>query len=264
MNADWRSRYEAAVTAAEQAGQLALKYFDQEAIEVIWKEDQSPVTMADREAEALLRTTLLGRFPGDGFLGEEFGSTPGASGFRWIIDPIDGTRSFVRGIPLWGTLVGLEYRGELIAGVCRLPAMRQTFRALRGDGAYRDDRRLHVSAVDTLAKAHVYYSSISWFKKAGAERQFLQLVDATERQRGFGDFYGFVMVAQGSGEAMIEYGVHAWDIAALAPIVEEAGGKLTAWDGTFDLERPDVLASNGTLHEGVLRIVNARSPQAAG
>jgi histidinol-phosphatase len=252
MNADWRSRYEIAIDAAQQAGQLALQYFDHD-IAVEWKQDQSPVTLADREAEALLRATLLGRFPGDGFLGEESGDTPGNTGFRWVIDPVDGTRSFIRGIPLWATLVGLEYRGELIAGVCRLPAMKQTFRALRGDGAYRDERRVHVSSVDSLAKAHVYYSSISWFKQAGIDRQFLALVDATERQRGFGDFYGFVMVAQGSGEAMVEYGVHPWDLGALMPIVEEAGGRMTTWDGSRDWHRADVLASNGRLHDAVLK-----------
>jgi histidinol-phosphatase len=252
MNADWRTRYEVAIAAAEQAGQLALNHFDRD-IAVQWKADQSPVTLADKGAEALLRSTLLGRFPTDGFLGEESGAAPGTSGFRWIIDPVDGTRSFVRGIPLWATLVGLEYRGELIAGVCRLPALRQTFRALRGDGAYRDERRLHVSAVDSLAKSHVYYSSISWFKKAGMDKQFLALVDATERQRGFGDFYGFVMVAQGSGEAMIEYGVHPWDVGALIPIVEESGGQMTAWDGTQDIERPDVVASNRILHAELMR-----------
>jgi histidinol-phosphatase len=254
MNAEWRNRYELALEVAREAGELALTYFDGD-IAVEWKDDASPVTQADRNAETLLRTKLLGRFPGDGFLGEEFGSSSGNSGFRWIIDPIDGTRSFVRGIPIWATLVGLEYRGELVAGVCRLPAMKQTFRALRGDGAFRDDRRLHVSKVDTLAKAHVYYSSISWFKQAGIDRQFLELVDCTERQRGFGDFYGFVLVAQGSGEAMVEYGVHPWDVGALIPIVEEAGGKMTTWDGTANIERPDALATNGLLHQEVLRIV---------
>jgi histidinol-phosphatase len=256
MNADWRNRYEAALDAAQQAGQFALHYFDRD-IAVEWKSDDSPVTMADRGAEELLRQALLGKFPADGFLGEEFGATPGPSGFRWIIDPIDGTRSFVRGIPIWACMVGLEYKGELIAGVVFLPALMQVYRALRGDGAYRDERRIHVSDVATLDKAHVYYSSIAWFKKAGHEKQFLNLVNLTERQRGFGDFYGFVMVAQGSGEIMVEHGVHAWDLAALVPIVEEAGGKLTAWDGKLDIEKPDVLASNGLLHEKVLRIINA-------
>src|SRR5262249_19124973 len=116
MNAEWRARYEVAVEAAWQAGRLALGYYDRR-LAVEWKHDHSPVTVADREAEALLRTTLLGRFPDDGFLGEEHGEQPESSGFRWIIDPIDGTRSFVRGIPIWATLVGLEFRGEQIAGV---------------------------------------------------------------------------------------------------------------------------------------------------
>src|SRR5947209_8599808 len=167
MNPDWRTRYELAVHAAQEAGQVALKYFpDGEsaafASKVEWKEDQSPVTLADREAEALLRTTLLKAFPHDGFLGEEYGDQPGTSGFRWIIDPIDGTRSFVRGVPIWATLVGLEYKGEAIAGIADLPALGQTYRALRGDGAYRGARRLHVSDVADLARAHLYYSSISW------------------------------------------------------------------------------------------------------
>jgi histidinol-phosphatase len=254
MNADWRNRYEVALDAAQKAGQFALGHFDQ-GITVEWKPDDSPVTMADKGAEDMLRKALLGRFPGDGFLGEESGDTPGSSGFRWIIDPIDGTRSFVRGIPLWATMVGLAFQNELIAGIVYIPALKQVFRALRGDGAYRDERRIRVSDVNSLDKAHVYYSSISWFKKAGHDRQFLNLVSLTERQRGFGDFYGFMMVAQGSGELMIEHGVHAWDLGALVPILEEAGGKLTAWDGKLDIEKPDVLASNGLLHEQALRII---------
>jgi histidinol-phosphatase len=254
MNADWRNRYDAALDAAQQAGQFALGYFDR-GIAVEWKPDHSPVTMADRGAEDLIRKALLGKFPGDGFLGEEFGDTPGSSGFRWIIDPIDGTRSFVRGIPLWATMIGLEFKGELIAGVVFLPAMRQVFHALRGNGAFRDDRRICVSDINTLDKAHVYYSSISWFTKAGHDRQFLDLVKKTERQRGFGDFYGFMMVAQGSGEIMVEYGVHAWDVAAIEPIIAETGGKLTAWDGKLDIEKPDVLATNGLLHDQALRII---------
>jgi histidinol-phosphatase len=254
MNADWRNRYEVALDAAKSAGNFAMQYFDQ-GIAVEWKADDSPVTMADRGAEQLLRQTLLGKFPNDGFLGEEFGDTPGSSGYRWIIDPIDGTRSFVRGVPLWATLIGLEYKKELIAGIAFVPAIHQIYRALKGDGAYRGERKIHVSDIKVMDKAHVYYSSISWFTKAGADQQFLKLVELTERQRGFGDFYGFVMIAQGSGEIMIEHGVHAWDIAALAPIVEEAGGKLTAWDGKFDLDKPDVLATNGLMHEAALAII---------
>jgi histidinol-phosphatase len=257
MNPEWRARYEVAVEAAERAGQLALQYYDV-GTAVEWKQDQSPVTVADREAEALLRATLLGKFPGDGFLGEESGDTPGSSGFRWIIDPVDGTRSFVRGVPLWGTLVGLEYKGEQIAGVAVVPALGHTYRALRGDGAYRGERRIRVSDVSTLTEAHLYYSSLRYFRKDDYEANFHRLEEQTERQRGFGDFYGFVLVAQGSGELMVDRGTHAWDLAAPQVIVEEAGGRMTAWDGKPDIWRPDVIASNGRLHDAALAVLSAK------
>src|SRR5215213_9113810 len=147
MNSDWRCRYEVMVEAARAAGQVALGYFDR-GVAVQWKEDQSPVTIADRSAEQALRQRLSGAFPNDGFLGEEFGDSPGSTGYRWIIDPIDGTRCFVRNIPHWATLVGLEYKGEMIAGVSYAPADGQLFRALRGDGTYKNDRRVRVSDVD--------------------------------------------------------------------------------------------------------------------
>jgi histidinol-phosphatase len=254
VNPEWRIRYEAAVEAAGRAGQLALRYFDQP-IQVEWKSDHSPVTVADREAEQFLRDTLHRAFPDDGFLGEEYGDTPGGSGFRWVLDPIDGTRNFVRGIPVWATLVGLEYKGEQIAGVAEAPALRTTWRALRGDGAYRGDRRIHVSDVTDLSKSLLFYSSLSWFLKAGKQDAFLELTRITERQRGFGDFYGHVLVADGAGEIMVEHGVHAWDIAALKPIVEEAGGRMTDWDGGSDITRPDVIVSNGKRHDEVLAVL---------
>jgi histidinol-phosphatase len=256
MNSDWRSRYETAIDAAKKAGDVAMSYFDKP-LSVEWKADESPVTIADQNAEKLIRETLLGKFPTDGFLGEEFGDTRGESGYRWIIDPIDGTRSFVRGIPLWGTLIGLEYQGDLIAGIARMPALGQTYHALRGGGAYRDERRIRVSTVDTLEKAHVYYSSISWFVKSESGERFLELYGRCERQRGFGDCYGFLLVAEGAGEMMIDHGVHAWDVAALIPILLEAGGKMTDWTGAVDIQRPDSLATNGLLHAQALSYLAA-------
>jgi histidinol-phosphatase len=254
MNPEWRARYEVAVDAARQAGRLAMRYYDT-ALTVEWKGDQSPVTVADREAEQLLRATVQRAFPADGFLGEEFGDTPGSSGYRWILDPIDGTRSFVRGIPLWGVLVGVEYRGELIAGVADATPLGQTFHALRGHGAFRDDRRLRVSDESVLSKALVFYSSLSWFLEAGREGAFLELMRRTDRQRGYGDFYAFMLVAQGSGEVAVEHGVHTWDVAAVRPIIEEAGGRFSDWDGNPDINRPDVVVSNGRLHDEVLRVL---------
>lgn len=257
MNRAWQDRYECAIEAVREAGRKALELFDAP-ITVEWKSNESPVTVADRQAEESLRSRLSRFFPKDGFLGEELGESQGESGYRWIIDPIDGTRNFVRGIPLWGTLVGLEYNGETLAGVCYIPALDQMFRALRGDGAYRNDRRLQVSIIDALSESQCFYSGISWFVKSGCRDAFLDLVQHTQRQRGFGDFYGFVLVAQGSGEFMLEYGVNPWDIAALKPIIEEAGGNFTDWDGHSTIYRPDVLASNGRVHEEVLRRIRSR------
>lgn len=257
MNQDWKNRYEAGILAAQQAGKIALGYYET-SLEVEWKHDESPVTIADRETEQSLRTTLKKHFPADGFLGEEYGDEPSQSGYRWIIDPIDGTRNFVRGIPIWGTLLGLEYQGEMIAGVAVAPPMGQTFHALRGAGAFRDNTPIHVSNINQFSKSQVFYSSISWFTKAGREKEFLKLASLTERQRGFGDFYGFVLVAQGAGEIMIEHGVHAWDVAAILPIIEEAGGRYSDWKGCRTIHSPDVLVTNGILHEQCLELINTR------
>src|SRR5262249_44925205 len=160
--------------------------------------------------------------PRDGFLGEEFGEKPGDSGYRWVVDPIDGTRNFMRGLPLWGTLVGLEYHGEAIAGAAVMPSLGPSYRALRGDGAYRDGRRLHVSARAALADAILLCSSLSGFFDAGREAEFLELARRTQRHRAFGNFYGFVLVAEGAGDLMVEQGLHVWDVTAVAPIIEEA------------------------------------------
>ena len=242
------------IEAARAAGQVALSYFDR-GVAVEWKTDQSPVTVADREAEQALRARITQAFPGDGFLGEEFGDTASATGYRWIIDPIDGTRSFVRNIPLWATLVGLEYRGEMIAGVAYEPAADRMYRALRGDGCFRDDRRIRVSDVANLGQSLACYSGLDFFVQAGKQQQFMTLLGSIERARGFGDYYGFVLLAQGSCDLMIDHGVHIWDIASLKVLVEEAGGTFTDWDGGADLQRPDCLASNGRVHAEALRIL---------
>jgi histidinol-phosphatase len=254
MNSEWRARYELARVAARAAGEVAVGYFDG-SFTVEIKGDHSPVTVADREAEKLIRKMIADEFPGDGVLGEEFGESPSTSGYRWILDPIDGTRSFVRGIPLWGVLAGLEYKGELIAGVCHCPCQGEMFHAVKGGGAFRNDKQIRVSDETDMKKANVFYSGLKWFVEAGREKGFLELVRRTDRQRGYGDWYGFMLVAQGSGEMMIEHGVHIWDVAAVKPIIEEAGGRFSNWDGKVDLLKPDVVVSNGKLHDETLRIL---------
>jgi len=251
MNPGAKDRYHRALEWLETTGKNALDWFEK-GTQVEWKADESPVTIADKQTEHTLREAIRREFPGDGLLGEEYGNEGGNSGYRWIIDPIDGTRSFTRGVPLWATLVGLEYQGQLIAGIAQAPALRKTWRAFRGEGAFVNDHPIRVSEIHDIALGQVYYSGLKWFRKAGAEEGFIRLSHQCPQLRGFGDFYGFVLVAQGSGEAMVEYGVKAWDIAALFPIVEEAGGKMSDWNGEYHLDHSDVLATNGLLHETTL------------
>ena len=254
MNPEWRTRYDLAVEAARKAGELARSYYET-TFAVEHKADQSPVTIADREAEKLIRSMVAKAFPADGFLGEEYGNQPGTSGFRWVIDPIDGTKSFVRHIPLWATLVGLEYRGEQIGGVAHIPVFGMTYRALRGEGAFLNERKIRVSPARSLSESLICYSSINWFTRAGREKTFIELASRTARQRGYGDFYGFVLVAEGAAELMVEHGVNPWDITATKAIIEEAGGWFTDWSGASTVERPDVLASNGLVHAEALAIL---------
>ena len=259
MNPDAQPRYELAVRAAREAGAIALRYYpDTTAAEFVsrieWKADDSPVSLADREAEVHLRSVLLAAFPDDGFLGEEYGDTVGTSGYRWIVDPIDGTRSFIRGIPLWATLVGLEFRGKMIAGIVVEPCLGNTYRAMLGHGAFKNDKPIRVSTVDRLKDAILCTSDFNYFDKSGTLDTYLTLAKRVQRQRGYGDYFGFTLVAQGSADLMLDFGVHAWDVAALIPLIQEAGGTFTDWHGVTSIDRPDVLASNGMLHEATLAV----------
>lgn len=263
MNPDWHARYNTMINAAREAGRIALQYYpdleaDDFSAQIVLKSDQSPVTVADREAEAHLRKLLLEAFSGDGFLGEESGDQPGKSGYRWIVDPIDGTRNFVRGVPHWATLVGLEFDGVPIAGVAYEPVIGRTWRALKGQGAFRGDQQIHVSRIDQFQDSVMFYAAIDWFVKSDRKSQFLELIKRTQRQRGFGDYYGHLLVAQGAGEFMIEHGVHVWDVAAIKVIVEEAGGRFTDWSGKPSVDTSDCLASNGVIHDKVLAILQGR------
>jgi len=252
MTSQHLSRHKAAIDFAQEAAASALKLFDTD-LEIEIKADSSPVTVADKQAEAILRENLTMRFPGDGFLGEEYGDQPSHTGYRWIIDPIDGTKNYIRGIPIWGTLLGLEFEGDLVSGVVVAPALGQTWHGLKGHGAFRNDRQIRASNLTKLEDSHLFYSSLTWIQKSGRTKGFLDLVDRSSRQRGFGDFYGFMLVAQGAGEAMIDHGLHPWDVAALKPIVDEAGGSLTNWDGAFSITKTDVAGSNRYIHHHLVK-----------
>ncbi len=244
---------DAAVEAARAAGAIALKYF-RGGVEVTLKADATPVTQADREAERAI-VEILGRaFPGYGVLGEEFGGH-GSKDVRWIIDPIDGTKNFVRGIPIWATLIGLEERGEITVGVIHNPVSGELYTARRGAGAFVNGDRIRVSAVAELGRAALVHAGLKLFREAGRWEPFVRLVDATERQRGFGDYTGYALVAEGRAEIYLEVDVKPWDLAPCKLLVEETGGRFTDLDGRPTIYSGTALATNGRLHDAVLALL---------
>lgn len=253
---------EFAVSTAQEAGRLTLRYFRGE-FDVETKSDNSPVTRADREAEALIRRTIASRFPEDGILGEEYGYEPGAGMRTWVIDPIDGTKSFVAGVPLYAVLIALvegSYSaGEIatsrvLAGVIHVPPLDETLSAARGRGAHwqttRDTRVATVSDHRRLEGARIATSDFSDLHRR--EPDLARLVDAgSGLSRTWGDAYGYLLVATGRMDAMIDPVVSPWDIAPLPVIVEEAGGRYTALDGSAVLSTSAV-ATNGAIHDALL------------
>lgn len=244
---------------AEGAGRLLLRQFRSPHLRFEIKPDGTPVTPADREAEELLREAIGKAFPGDGILGEE-GGEEGVGERRWILDPLDGTKNFVRGIPIFGVLVALEVKGEPVVGVVHAPALGSTWWAARGMGAWRDGERIRVSSVARLEDAFMLHGSVREFLDRGAEAAFLALARATSRQRGFGDFWSHLLVAEGAAEIMLEPLLAPWDFAPLKVIVEEAGGRLTDFEGGFALRPSSCLTTNGILHEAALAVLAANSP----
>ena len=245
----------AAVEAARAAGEIALGYY-RGGFEVTIKPDQTPVTQADREAERAITGILGRRFPDYGFLGEEFGET-GPTDRRWIIDPIDGTKNFVRHIPMWAVLIGLEEGGEVTTGVVFNPVTGELFTARKGEGAFANGERIHVSGCDRMADAMVLHSGLRILRTAGYWGGFERLVDAAGRTRGFGDYYGYGLVAAGRAEVYLEADLKPWDIAAVKILVEEAGGRLTDFSGRSTIYDGTVLASNGRLHVPALGLLTA-------
>jgi histidinol-phosphatase len=243
----------AGLEAARAAGEIAMKYY-RGGFEVTIKADQTPVTQADREAEKAIRAILSRATPGVGFLGEEFGQE-GSTTYRWIIDPIDGTKNFVRHIPIWAVLIALEEDGEVTTGVVHNPVTGELFWARKGEGAWANGERIHVSPCAAMGDAMLLHSSLNLLKRVGYWDGFVRLVDATSRQRGFGDYYGYCLVAAGKGEIYAEADLKPWDAAPMKILIEEAGGRLTDFEGKPDIYTGSVLATNGLLHDEALRLL---------
>jgi len=244
---------QAALEAARAAAEVALRYYRAD-IEVGLKADRTPVTRADREAEEAIKAVLGLAFPDWGFLGEESGAE-GPQETRWIIDPIDGTKNFIRGVPVWAVLIGLEEAGQVTAGVVLNPATGTTYWARRGDGAFVDGAPIRVSDVDQMARATVLHSGLRLLRGTPWWDGLVRLVDACDRTRGFGDYYGYGLVAEGRAEIYVENDLKPWDIAPVKILVEEAGGCLTDFAGRPTIYDGTVLASNGRLHAEALRLV---------
>jgi histidinol-phosphatase len=247
-----------ALAACDEADAIALSSFRRD-IEIRTKPDRSFVTEADQAIERLIRERIRARFPGHGLVGEEYGEEGTSSSARWYIDPIDGTHNYIRGVPLFGTLLALEVDGELQVGVLSAPALRERWYASRGGGAWAigaagtdGSRRIRVSGIASLSDAQVLYGSGHDVETSGRAPGFRALLGEVWRERGFGDFWGYALMAEGAAEAMIEVDVSTWDLAAPLVLVEEAGGRVTDLAGKRRIDGLEVLASNGVLHDEVL------------
>lgn len=246
---------EAAIRAAKAAGDVILSYF-LTSLQVDIKADQSPVTAADRAAEQTIVNTLQSQFPDYGFYGEEFGEQAGTTDTRWIIDPIDGTNNFIRGIPHFATLLALEEAGEITHGVIYAPVEQTLFYAAKGFGAFTNDHQpLGVSTIDELSQAMLVHGGLDILRQGGYWESFTRLIDATARQRGFGGYFAHTFVLRGQAEVMIEADVKPWDLAPIKVIAEEAGGRFTDFTGQPTIYGGNAVVSNGHVHAAVLRLL---------
>ncbi len=247
---------EVAMEAAYLAGKRTLAYFN---TGVAWdrKSDNTPVTIADRESERILRERIGRSFPDHAILGEEEGETEGRAPYRWIVDPIDGTKSFIAGVPLYGVLIGVEVRGEPSVGVIYLPALGDMLSAANGEGCTWNGRACHVSTVDRLEDALVVTSSIE--SCAARSDAWPTLASKTRIQRTWGDAYGYAMVATGRAEIMLDSAISPWDCAPMLPILREAGGHFADWTGKATVHGPDAFATNAALYQETLTILRSET-----
>jgi histidinol-phosphatase len=244
---------EVALEAAQKAEKVIMKHFSGD-IEIELKDDQSPLSIADTEAERIIVETIRERFPEHGFLGEEFGEAGKGSEYLWIIDPIDGTNNFVRGMPLFATQIALMKGGELVLGVSNAPALKELMYAERGQGAYLNGEKVEVSKVGSLSEVCMTFGGVKYFDRAGKLESLVSLIKNVRMARGIGDCWSYHLLAQGKMDVMIEADTKIWDIAALKIIVEEAGGVVTDINGKkINRDSTSIIAANPSLHGSVLK-----------
>jgi histidinol-phosphatase len=256
--ASQESLLQAVQECAELAGSVAIAHYRKN-ITVEWKGDGSPVTVADRGAEMAMRDWIHARFPTDGVFGEEFGEDIGTSGRRWVVDPIDGTKAFVRGVPLWGSLVAIAEGDRVLAGAACFPAAGETIAAAAGCGTWHNGSRARVSEVAAMSAATVLVTDSRAFPTEAGRHAWEQLANAAAVARTWGDAFGYLMVATGRAEVMIDAVVNPWDIACFLPVIVEAGGAFTALDGTVTAFGGDSIATNAALAAESRRILCSTS-----
>jgi len=239
-----------ALQVALDAGRVVMEHY-QTGVAVELKADQSPVTLADRGAEQLIRSAITARYPDHAIVGEEYGADDRYSPFRWIVDPIDGTKSFIRGVPLFGVLIALEIEGRPDVGVCHMPALNETVAAATGLGCTWNGRTARVSGVSRLDEATLLFSDGRMLAERLVDK-WPGLATSVGLIRSWGDCYGHCLVATGRADVMIDPVMNPWDCAALVPIVSEAGGSFTDWAGTARIDGGDAVSTNARLHEAVL------------
>lgn len=238
--------------AARKAANVTMDYYTRK-LTVSIKKDRTPVTDADHAAEKIIIDTIMRKFPDHAFYGEETGRTGESNEFMWLIDPIDGTKNFIAEIPLWGILIALMHKGEIIVGVSYLPILGEMLCAEKGEGAFVNGENIHVSKTTKMAKGMISFGSLGAFKKAGLDQQALALIYSSHRQRSFGDLYPFHLLAEGKLEAVVEAEVKAVDVAPFVVIIKEAGGRTSDLTGkNFDLNITTFMATNGHVQAEVL------------
>jgi len=253
------ARLQLAISIARQAGQLTLDFFQSDRFQVERKSDDSPVTQADLQAEQLMRKLITAAFPDDGIVGEEFGDQPGTSGFRWILDPIDGTKSFISGVPLYSVLIGVLQGDQTVAGVVLIPGLDECIYASKGEGAWwtrgaGEPKRAQVSECDDLTDGVFLTSQVDSFAEKKAAEVFTKLEAAASITRTWGDGYGYLLVATGRAEAMVDPIMNLWDAAPLSVVMTEAGGTFTDWRGEPTIHNGEGIATNGRVLSEVLSI----------
>jgi histidinol-phosphatase len=248
-----------AVDLAQGAGEITLKHFRSNTLAIDRKKDGSFVTEADREAESYLRARIQERFPHDAILGEEEGEQQGTSGRQWILDPIDGTYSFVHGVPLYGVLIALEIEGDPCVGAVNIPATGDLVYAARGNGCFWNGKPARVSTTDLIKDALLLSTDFGTCDQYGFGAAAAELIRRAGTRRTWGDCYGHILVATGRAEVMLDPVMNVWDCAAILPIVEEAGGTFTDWSGASTIHGGNAISTNGALYEEVMEIVARES-----